>query len=141
MFNLQGTPYQCKVSLPQHNDQHSSLQHCAQMRRKESLMQRQFYKLTNPKRLDEENANNEPLFPRLNQSNLNVAMKASFGDDAKWFSNYYGMVQLLNLTKDHLSAFFGNREIDTMEDYNTIYKAFSATLKVSYTFLRDSIFH
>lgn len=125
-----GTPYQCKVCLPQHDNANLNLKHCALQRQKETVMQQQYYKLTIPKD-PSQNPDNEPLFPRLDQPHMTIAMKASFGkEDAEWFSNYYGNIQLLNVTMARLKPLFGNRLLNSYAEYLTIYEAFLKTNQV-----------
>lgn len=129
--HILGTQFECKVSLPQENDKNPDLKHCNDARRNESLQQRLYYKMTNPKDADEDNPTNEIRFPQLDQTPMDMLMKASLSkEEAKWFSIHSANTKLLNLTTAKLLPKVGNKQMNSYGDYQMVYESFLKTLEV-----------
>ena len=124
--------HSCRVRLPRNDRLYHA--HCATLRNQQTNMQRQYFKLTTPIEVDAVNADHTPIFPRLDQNLDVISAKAMFGDqDAKWFSNYYGMIRAFNDTAKTLMGMMKTNPMKDYKDYKTVYHAFLDTVKVYLT--------
>ena len=122
-------PLSCHVRLPR--DDRLNYPYCATLRKHQTTVQRNYFKLTTPVGLDDINTDYSPIFPTLDQGLDDITSKAMFGNqDAEWFSNYYGMVRALNSTSQALVGMMGTSQMKDLNDYKTVYGSFIHTVTV-----------
>ena len=119
----------CHVRLPR--DDRLNYPHCAILRKQQTTIGRNYFKLTTFVGLNDINIDHSPIFPRLDQGLDEITAKAMFGDqDSKWFANYYGMIRAFNTTAQTLVEMMGTNPMKDLNDYKTLYRAFLQTVTV-----------
>lgn len=107
---------------------------CNKQRKQAIAQERKWWKLTISKQVDDSNLDYELLSPRLDQSQLNVALKARLDPlDKGWFSIYYTALEIVNRTADSLlKSGFWKKPMTSYSEYKHLYEFIKKGLKVWY---------